>query len=58
MPAMTPSGEDGCPPRASAADPTGHLASLQGVQETAEALIRNPNETLLLQALVVGLEPL
>lgn len=43
---------------ATAADPTGHLASLQGVQETAEALIRNPNETLLLQALVVGLEPL
>ncbi|HAS12977.1 MAG TPA: hypothetical protein DCS55_21090, partial [Acidimicrobiaceae bacterium] len=43
---------------ATAGDPTPHLAALRAVQEAAEALVRNPNETLLLQALVGGLDPL
>ncbi len=43
---------------ATAGDPTPHLAALRSVQAAAEALVRNPNETLLLQALVVGLDPL
>jgi DNA polymerase-3 subunit delta' len=43
---------------ATAGDPTPHLAALRAVQEAAEALVRNPNETLLLQALVGNLDPL
>ena len=42
---------------ATASDPTPHYAALAAVQAAAEALVRNPNEVLLLQALVVGLEP-
>lgn len=43
---------------ATAGDPTPHLAALRDVQAAAEALVRNPNEVLLLQALVVALDPL
>lgn len=43
---------------ATAGDPTPHLAALRDVQAAAEALVRNPNEALVLQALVVGLAPL
>jgi len=39
-------------------DPRPHLAALDAIQEAAEAWVRNPNELLLLQALVAGLEPL
>lgn len=39
-------------------DATGVLASLDAVQDAAEALERNPNERLLLQALFVRLRPL
>jgi len=39
-------------------DPTPHLEALRDVQAAAEALVRNPNELLLLQALVVGLPPI
>jgi DNA polymerase-3 subunit delta' len=39
-------------------DPRPHLAALDAIQRAAEALVRNPNELLLLQALVVGLEPM
>jgi len=42
---------------ATAHDPSPHLQALRDVQAAAEALIRNPNELLLLQALVVGLPP-
>lgn len=38
-------------------DPSGHLAALDAIQDAAEALVRNPNELLLLQALVANLEP-
>jgi len=43
---------------ATAHDPTPHLQALREVQAAAEALVRNPNELLLLQALVVGLPPI
>jgi len=43
---------------ATAHDPTSHLQALRDVQAAAEALVRNPNELLLLQALVAGLPPL
>ena len=43
---------------ATATDPAPHLDALRAVQDAAEALVRNPNELLLLQALVIGLEPL
>lgn len=43
---------------ATAGDPTPHLAALRDVQAAAEALVRNPNEALVLQALVIGLAPL
>lgn len=43
---------------ATAHDPTSHVDALRSVQAAAEALVRNPNEVLLLQALVVGLPPL
>jgi DNA polymerase III subunit delta' len=43
---------------ATAGDPSPYLRALQDVQAAAEALVRNPNELLLLQALVVGLAPL
>jgi DNA polymerase-3 subunit delta' len=43
---------------ANAGDPAPHLAALRDVQAAAEALVRNPNEALLLQALVTGLEPI
>jgi DNA polymerase-3 subunit delta' len=42
---------------ATAPDPRPHLAALDAIQEAAEAWVRNPNELLLLQALVVGLDP-
>lgn len=38
-------------------DPAPHFAALRAVQDAAEALVRNPNELLLLQALVVNLRP-
>lgn len=40
-----------------AGDVRPHLDALAAVQDAAEAIIRNPNETLLLQALVVRLPP-
>jgi len=43
---------------ATAHDPTPYLEALRDVQAAAEALVRNPNELLLLQALVVGLPPI
>lgn len=43
---------------ATAGDPGPHIAALRDVQAAAEALVRNPTETLLLQGLVIGLEPL
>ncbi len=43
---------------ATANDPTPHLDALRAVQAAAEALVRNPNELLLLQALVADLDPL
>lgn len=43
---------------ATAPDPRPHLAALDAIQDAAEAWVRNPNELLLLQALVVGLDPL
>lgn len=41
-----------------AADPVAALAGLAAIQEAAEALLRNPNEELLLYALAVRLPPL
>jgi DNA polymerase III subunit delta' len=43
---------------ATAHDPSSHVRALRDVQAAAEALVRNPNELLLLQALVIGLPPL
>lgn len=43
---------------AAGADPGPCLSALTSIQDAAEGLIRNPNETLLLQALVVALPPL
>ena len=43
---------------ATAADPRPHLAALDAIQQAAEAWVRNPNELLLLQALVAGLDPI
>ena len=43
---------------AEASDPRPHLAALDAIQEAADAWIRNPNELLLLQALVAGFEPI
>lgn len=43
---------------ARAADPAPHLAALTSIQLAAEALMRAPNELLLLQALVANLEPI
>ncbi len=42
---------------ATAHDPRPHLEALRRVQAVAEALVRNPNELLQLQALVVSLPP-
>lgn len=42
----------------SGGDPSPALAALHAIQAAAEALIRNPNERLLLQALIAGFEPL
>jgi DNA polymerase III subunit delta' len=41
----------------SATDPRPHLEALDSIQAAADAWVRNPNELLLLQALVAGLEP-
>lgn len=41
-----------------ASDPTGALAGLAAIQQAAEALLRNPNEELLLVALALQLPPL
>ena len=43
---------------ATATDPHPHLAALDAIQQAAEAWVRNPNELLLLQALVAGLDPI
>lgn len=43
---------------ADAPDPRPHLEALDAIQTAAEAWVRNPNELLLLQALVVGLDPI
>ena len=43
---------------AGASDPRPHLAALDAIQAAAEAWIRNPNELLLLQALVARLDPI
>lgn len=43
---------------AAANDPAPHLAALGSIQAAAEAINRNPNELLLLQALVSGFEPI
>ena len=43
---------------AAAADPQPHFRALRAIQDAAEALVRNPNELLLLQALVANLEPI
>lgn len=43
---------------AAAHDPAPYVQALRDIQAAAEALVRNPNEVLLLQALVVGLPPL
>lgn len=43
---------------ASAPDPRPHLEALDAIQAAADAWVRNPNELLLLQALVVNLEPI
>jgi DNA polymerase-3 subunit delta' len=40
-----------------APDPAPHLAALEAIQAAAEAWVRNPNELLLLQALVANLDP-
>ena len=40
-----------------ATDPRPHLAALDAIQAAADAWVRNPNELLLLQALVSGLDP-
>ncbi len=42
---------------ATAADPRPHLAAIAAIQASAEAWVRNPNELLLLQALVANLDP-
>lgn len=42
---------------ATAADPRPALASLAALRDAAEALVRNPNEALLLQALMLRLSP-
>ncbi len=43
---------------ATASDPRPHLAAIAAIQAAAEAWVRNPNELLLLQALVSGLDPI
>ena len=43
---------------ATAPDPRPHLAALDAIQAAADTWIRNPNELLLLQALVAGFEPI
>jgi DNA polymerase-3 subunit delta' len=43
---------------ADAPDPRPHLAALDAIQGAADAWVRNPNEVLLLQALVAGLDPI
>ena len=42
---------------ATASDPRAHLEALDAIQEAADAWVRNPNELLLLQARVAGLDP-
>lgn len=41
-----------------AGDPTAYLDALDAIGAAAEAITRNPNEALLLQALVAGFEPI
>ncbi len=43
---------------ATATDLRPHLAAIAAIQSAAEAWVRNPNELLLLQALVAGLDPI